>query len=154
MVCRWCNKMFFEEIEINDKVFVKVCKSNELINKKGKLFKFDEDDDMQVALFRIHDKLYCVSNICPHRHAEEIYNGLLSQIECDGDEQPENQTWAPSKDVVTCPLHGWSYFLENGYNVNQKQGIKRITTYSIFEENGYVFIEKPKLSIPKWRANL
>lgn len=139
--------------------FIKVCNSNELIPKKGKLIKFDEDDDMQIAIFRINENLYAVSNICPHRHAEEIYNGLLS---CQTDENQINNkledseiqkesTQKTEKDVVTCPLHGWSYFLDTGYNTNPKQGIKRITTYQIFEKNGEIYIEKPKLDIPKWR---
>lgn len=127
-----------EELEIDGITFVSVCKSSELLNKKGKLVKFEEDDDMQVALFRIEGELFCVSNICPHRHAEEIYNGILTiEDNC--------------KNVVTCPLHGWSYFLDTGFNTNPKQGIKRITTYQIKEIDGEIYIEKPKLEIPKWR---
>jgi|GEM_PF-266495 len=147
----------------NEVEFIKVCNSNELIPKKGKLIKFDEDDDMQVAIFRINDKLYAVSNICPHRHAEEIYNGILT---CQSDEILKGQTndfsevinsaekeleHETEKDVVTCPLHGWSYFLDSGFNTNPKQGIKRIKTYQIFEKNNEIYIEKPKLDIPKWR---
>lgn len=130
----------------NEIEFIKVCNSNELIPKKGKLIKFDDDDDMQVAIFRINDKLYAVSNICPHRHAEEIYNGILT---CQNEKNALDKI--KEKDVVTCPLHGWSYFLDTGFNTNQKQGIKRIQTYQIFEKNNEIFIEKPKLEIPKWR---
>ena len=149
-----------ENIEIENKKLIPVCNSNELYNKKGKLIKFDEDDDMQVAVFRISEKLYCVSNICPHRHAEEIYNGLLT-CEVNKLEQQnvinelnlEEDSLIETKleDVVTCPLHGWSYYLESGYNTNPKQGIKRIKTYMIIEQNGVIYIEKPELDIPKWR---
>lgn len=143
-----------ETIEKDNKQLIAVCNSNELFNKKGKLIKFDEDDDMQVAIFRIGEKLYCVSNICPHRHAEEIYNGLLTcevnkldKTETLNDNLKENDL----SDVVTCPLHGWSYYLDSGFNTNPKQGIKRIKTYDIIEQNGIIYIEKPELDIPKWR---
>lgn len=139
-----------ETIELNNKQLIPVCNSNELFNKKGKLIKFDEDDDMQVAIFRIGAKLYCVSNICPHRHAEEIYNGLLT-CEVNKLEQQELLEENILSDVVTCPLHGWSYYLDSGFNTNPKQGIKRIKTYDIIEQNGTIYIEKPELDIPKWR---
>ncbi|MFY8159738.1 MAG: Rieske (2Fe-2S) protein [Candidatus Kapaibacteriota bacterium] len=144
-----------ETIELNNKQLIPVCNSNELFNKKGKLIKFDEDDDMQVAIFRIGEKLYCVSNICPHRHAEEIYNGLLT---CEVNKLEKNvvpieneNNYNELSDVVTCPLHGWSYYLDSGFNTNPKQGIKRIKTYDIIEQNGIIYIEKPELDIPKWR---
>lgn len=139
-----------ETIELNNKQLIPVCNANELFNKKGKLIKFDEDDDMQVAIFRIGEKLYCVSNICPHRHAEEIYNGLLT-CEVNKLEQYELLEENILSDVVTCPLHGWSYYLDSGFNTNPKQGIKRIKTYDIIEQNGIIYIEKPELDIPKWR---
>ncbi len=118
---------------INGKEYVAICKTNELLEGKGIKIQFDEDDDMQVALFRINGELFCLSNICPHRHAEEIYNGIIK----DGN--------------VTCPLHGWTYNLKSGSNVNLKQGLKSLQKYEIFELSDKVYIEKPEMIIPKWR---
>ena len=117
----------------NDKEFVKVFSSKEIVEGKGKRYQFKDDIDMDVAIFRYEGKLYCVSNICPHKHQPDIYRGLLKNGR------------------VTCPLHGWTYKLKNGEHVNKKQGIKSLKSYEVFEKNDSVYVEKPDLDIPKWR---
>ncbi len=122
-------------IESSEK-YIAVCKSSELYEGKGKKIQFPEDDDFQVAIFRIDGQLYCLDNICPHRHADRIYEGFV-----------KNGT-------VTCPLHGWSYSLDSGQNINQLQGIKSLSKYEIFEKNGTIYIEKPVFSLPRWRQQM
>ncbi len=125
-----------DKIKKDNKTLVNICDSNEIKEGKSKKIVFEDDIDMQYALFRIDNKLYCVSNICPHRHATRIFEGILKGI------------------TVTCPLHGWTYSLDTGENVNQKQGIKKLDKYLVFEENGKVFMEEPMIKIPKWRQNV
>lgn len=124
-----------KEVTKDGKLFVIICDSHKVKEGKGLRIAFDEDVDMQVAVFRIKNKLYCVSNICPHRHATRIYEGIVKDLK------------------VTCPLHGWTYSIETGENVDKTQGIKNLIKYDIFETDGKVFIEKPVLSIPKWRED-
>lgn len=125
-----------DEIVLNGKIYVKIAKSNEIREKKGYKFMFYEDLDIQIAIFRIEGKLYCVDNICPHRHQDRIFEGIIN------------------KDLtITCPLHYWTYSLETGENINKKQGIKNLKTYDIFEDNGFVWVEKPPYNPPKWRTN-
>jgi len=125
-----------DKIKKDNKTFVHICNSDEIKEGKSKKIVFEDDIDMQYALFRINDKLYCVSNICPHRHATRIFEGILKKL------------------TITCPLHGWTYSLETGENVNQKQGIKKLDKYEVFEENEKVFMEEPEIKIPKWRQNV
>lgn len=122
-----------KSITVDGKLLVKVCRVEELIPEKGKKIKFDDDIDMEVSIFKINDKYYCVSNICPHKHQPLIYKGIVKGC------------------TVTCPAHGWTYDLETGDNTNRHQGIKKLKKYDIFEIDGYIYIEKPKLEIPKWR---
>ena len=123
----------FETIIKDDKHFLNVIESKNLFESKGINIAFDEDSDMQLAVFRIKGQLYCFSNICPHRHAEEIFNGIVQDMQ------------------ITCPMHGWTYFIESGKNINPKQGLKCLKKYEIFETDGKVYVEKPALEIPKWR---
>lgn len=118
---------------INGKAFAEVCFSEDIYEGKGKQIIFADDDDMQIAIFRIKNQLYCVDNICPHRHADRLFEGILDGL------------------TVTCPLHGWNYSLETGENTNKHQGIKTLHTYEVFEQNGMIYVEKPPLRIPKWR---
>jgi nitrite reductase/ring-hydroxylating ferredoxin subunit len=52
-----------------------------------------------------------------------------------------------------CPVHFWTYNLQTGQNINQKQGIKSLNSYKIFEKDGIVYLEDPKIDLPKWRLN-
>jgi len=126
----------FTEIINEGKKFVFICCSNEVKEGKGIRIAFEQDVDMQFAVFRIKNLLYCVSNICPHRHATRIFEGIIKGL------------------TVTCPLHGWTYSLVTGENTNTHQGIKKLNKYEIFEKDNMVFMEKPELKIPKWREDV
>lgn len=125
----------FETRVISDREYLKVCPSDEVFERKGTRIQYDEDEDMQVAIFRISGKLYCLWNICPHRHKDQIYNGIIKDLK------------------VICPEHGWTYSLETGENVNKRQGMRGLDKFDVFEEDGWVYIEKPNISIPKWRQD-
>lgn len=125
--------MNFPEKEINGKTYLNVMKSKDLAEKQGKRIKFHEDIDQQVAVIRFEGKLYCLWNICPHRHEDQIHNGILKSGQ------------------ITCPAHGWTYWLETGENINPHQGLKNLDTFDIFEEEGEIWIEKPAVRIPRWR---
>jgi nitrite reductase/ring-hydroxylating ferredoxin subunit len=118
---------------IDGKEYLRVIRSDELYEKKGRRIRIGDDDDSQVAIFRVDGKLYCLWNICPHRHTDQIYNGFIKE------------------GTVICPVHGWTYYLATGKNVNSKQGLKGLMTFEIFEEDGYIYIEKPDIQVPKWR---
>ena len=123
----------FEKIVIENLEFIKICKSKEVFESKGLKIQFDGDDDFQLAIFRVNGNLYCLENICPHRHADRIFEGIIDNL------------------TVMCPLHGWTYSLETGQNVNQRQGIKSLKNFKVIEIDGNVYIEKPNFEIPKWR---
>lgn len=123
----------YPEVEIDGKIFAEVCGSKDIFEGKGKKIQFSEDDDLQVAVIRLDGKLHCLDNICPHRHAPRIFEGIIK------------------KGNVMCPLHGWTYDIESGENINKHQGLKGLRKWGVFEKNGRVFVEKPELTIPKWR---
>lgn len=110
-----------------------------------------------IAIFRAGGKLFACSNICPHQHAPILHEGVLSRA---------TQTEEPT---VTCPLHGWTFSLKTGLLVtspttdsrasNQptpqisRTSISRtsaLRVYQVFEEDGYVYVEKPKPSQQYW----
>ena len=117
------------------RVFVKVCRSSDLFEKRGKRIFFPGDEDFQVAIFRVGGRVYCLGNICPHRHQARMHEGILRGLN------------------VICPLHGWTYSLETGENVNRKQGLKGLDKYDSIEVDEFIYIEKPRFKPPKWRAD-
>jgi nitrite reductase [NAD(P)H] small subunit len=124
----------FPEIEKDGEIFAMVCKSVDVYEGKGKQIKFPEDLDMQIALFRMKGIVYALENICPHRHADKIFDGIIKDM------------------TVMCPLHGWTYEIDTGLNVIKQQGVKSLRKYEVFEEAGEVWVGKPKTDvIPMWR---
>lgn len=126
----------YPEKIVDGKVFVNVAKSNEILEKKGYRFVFYDDLDFQIAIFRVNGSLYCINNICPHRHQDRLFEGIIN----------DDLT-------VTCPLHFWTYSLHTGENINKKQGIRPLDVYKVFEEDGLVWVEKPLYKPPKWRIH-
>ena len=127
------NLFKYETKLIDGKQYVKACESSQIYDGKGVKIQFPEDEDFQVAILRIEGKLYCMDNICPHRHMDKIYDGII-----------KNHT-------VMCPAHGWTYNVKTGENMNKHQGLKSLNVYDVFEKDGNVFIEKPDFEVPKWR---
>lgn len=124
---------FIEEY-FDGKKYLILCPSSEIFEGKGKKFQFGEEFEMQIAVFRYKGELFAVYNICPHRHIDRIYDGILR----DG--------------FVMCPEHGWTYSLYTGENKFQKQGQKGLKKFEVFEKNGFVYIEEPTFEIPKWKT--
>jgi nitrite reductase/ring-hydroxylating ferredoxin subunit len=73
--------------------FTKICRVSDLPNKRGK--KFTISDDFDIAVFRVADKIYAVSNVCPHNHSEVMYDGYLDE-----------------ELYLACPIHGWQFHLK------------------------------------------
>ena len=92
-----------------------LCNVDELQDSKGERFYVNDTD---VAVFKIKDKIYAVSNICPHQHASLIYEGFVEN-EC-----------------VVCPLHGWTFTLETG---NLHSGSRGLDTYDVKVIDGKIY---------------
>ena len=88
----------------------------------------------QILLARVEDKYYAVDNLCPHM------KGNLAQGKLEGT-------------VVTCPLHGSQFDINNGQVVRWLKGgfmskvgkaiklSKGLTVYNVKVEDGRVLVE-------------
>ncbi len=105
--------------------FTKVCTLQELSEQYGKRFIID---DVEVAVFKVDNKIHAVSNICPHQHTALIYDGFIE----DG--------------CVVCPVHGWKFNLETGM-IPSRTG--KIDVYPVEVQNNNVYIKVSKKEL-KW----
>lgn len=104
--------------------FTFACKISDLKDSVGQRFYLE---DVDIALFKINKNIFAVSNICPHQQAANIYEGFVEN-EC-----------------VVCPMHGWTFKLEDG---NLTGGARGLETYKtkIVDEKIYIKVEKKKLN--------
>ncbi|MGQ9818365.1 MAG: Rieske (2Fe-2S) protein [Candidatus Kapaibacteriales bacterium] len=122
-----------QKVLINLKENIFLCKSEVLQEGKSIRIQVGEAFEEQVALFRVNGKIYCLTNICPHRHKDSIYQGFVY----DG--------------KVTCPEHGWTYDLESGKNINPRQGIRSLKSFNVLEIDGLIVANTLEFELPKWK---
>lgn len=92
-----------------------ICQKDDLKDSVGTRFYVNYTD---IAVFKIKENIYVLSNICPHQHSPAIHEGFV-----------ENGS-------VVCPLHGWTFFLENGKLHNGNRGLE---SYPVKIDNGKIF---------------
>jgi nitrite reductase/ring-hydroxylating ferredoxin subunit len=105
--------------------FHKACSTGDLINNGGKRFIID---DVDVAIFKVDDKIYALSNVCPHQLSPLIYDGFIE----DG--------------CIICPAHGWMFSLETGKTPTGQGGLN---SFEVRVENEEVYV-KVYRKVLKW----
>ena len=104
--------------------FQKICSIKDLHENAGKRFIVS---NTEIAVFLIKNKIYAVSNICPHQHTTLIYDGFI-----------ENG-------YVVCPAHGWMFNLKTGKTSEGGNGLEVYKTI-VVDEQVYVKDEEKKYS--------
>lgn len=108
---------------MNDIKFCKVSKLSDLLDRMGRRFLFpsadNSADEVEIALFKVDDEVYALSNICPHQHTALIYEGFI-----------ENN-------CVVCPAHGWMFDLKTGNQLTDTTGLD---AFPVKIENGDVYV--------------
>ncbi|MDP2039476.1 MAG: nitrite reductase (NAD(P)H) small subunit [Ignavibacteria bacterium] len=105
--------------------FFRVCKVSDLKEKIGQRFFID---DVDVALFRLGEEVFALSNVCIHQKAAIIYDGYVED------------------DCVYCPAHGWMFELRTG---KFPQGLKGLDSYEAQIIDGDVYVKVFKREL-KW----
>jgi len=104
--------------------FQKICSIKDLHENAGKRFIVN---NTEIAVFLIDNKIYALSNICPHQHTALIYDGFI-----------ENG-------YVVCPAHGWMFNLKTGRTSEGGSGLEVYKTI-VVDEQVYVKVEEKKYS--------
>lgn len=85
-----------------DHEYKKICKVSDLNENRGTRFIIN---DVDIAVFKINEEIFAVSNTCPHQHTQSIYDGFVE----DG--------------CVVCPAHGWMFNLKTGKQLSGARGL-------------------------------
>ncbi|MBI1936592.1 MAG: nitrite reductase small subunit NirD [Ignavibacteriales bacterium] len=104
--------------------YTKICRYDELKEKIGRRFFVD---DVEIALFKVEDKIYALSNICPHQKTHLIHEGFIEEGK------------------VTCPVHGWQFELQSGRLAQDRKGLDSFEV-KIIDNDIYVKVTEKKLN--------
>jgi len=121
---------FDSSIIIDDKEYLPVCKTSDVLSKRGICIEVNED--VSIALFKIDNSCYAVSNICPHQHQPVISAGIIEGT------------------MITCPMHGWQFDICNGLPSSANKGSATLQTFPVVEQNGIVYVHVAEQPKPKW----
>jgi len=83
--------------------FQYLCSIEELKEYLGRRFLVN---DVEIAVFKINNEVFAVSNICPHQQSHLIYDGFIED------------------EFVICPAHGWKFNLRTGKKNTGSNGLQ------------------------------
>ncbi len=99
-----------------DNGFTLICSISELNENVGRKFIVG---DIEIALFKISNEVFALSNICPHQQTHLIYDGFIED------------------EFVVCPAHGWKFNLRTGKKDSGSNGLQ-IFPVEVIDENVFV----------------
>ncbi|NWF89216.1 MAG: Rieske (2Fe-2S) protein [Ignavibacteriaceae bacterium] len=104
--------------------FQRICSINELNDNIGRRFILN---DIDIAVFLIKQRVFALSNICPHLQTTLIYDGFIED------------------NYVVCPVHGWKFDLETGKTPSGSNGLRVFET-KVVENEVYVKVNQKKFN--------
>ena len=97
--------------------FVKICLFSDLKEGSGKQIFVN---DTEIAVFRMGNEVFALSNICPHQKTHLIHEGYIEEGK------------------VTCPVHGWMFDLRTGNIAEERHGL---TPYEVKIIDNLVYLK-------------
>jgi nitrite reductase (NAD(P)H) len=91
--------------------------------------------DTQLAIFKVKGKWYCTQQMCPHKRAFVLSDGLI------GDDIKNNKLW------ISCPYHKRNYELggENAGKCNNDESVNIATFPVEVRDDGWVYVKLPSV---------
>ena len=128
-------KEVFKDTKWSSLSWVKVCQSNELPDSEAGSSANVLISDTQIAVYRLNGKLFASQNMCGHKRAFVLSQGILSM---DGNKNT----------YISCPLHKKNYIIDKA---SDKAGSctndasQSVALFDVMESNGEVFVKLPPI---------
>lgn len=91
---------------------------------------------MSIGLFRVHDAIVALLNICPHELAP-VCRGQQRGTSLPS--QPGEFIWGRENEILACPWHQWEFDLLSGRSLVDEK--VRLRTFPVTVEDGEVYIQ-------------
>jgi nitrite reductase/ring-hydroxylating ferredoxin subunit len=95
-------------------------------------------DGRQIGLTSWRGRLYAVLDICPHQRGPVCSGPLLPPLTAP---RPGCMDLDEAAPVISCPWHGWEFWLDTGEAVSG--GRYRVRTFPVRVQAGRVMIKLP-----------
>jgi 3-phenylpropionate/trans-cinnamate dioxygenase ferredoxin subunit len=91
----------------------------------------------EVGVVRLKGKFYAIRNVCPHQLGP-VCNGLLRPLLVASGQLAGDLSCDSERSVLTCPWHGWEFYVESGTAVWNDD--YKLRTYPVSVENGRILV--------------
>ncbi|MFC7216074.1 Rieske (2Fe-2S) protein [Saliphagus sp. GCM10025334] len=102
--------------------------------------KIVETDDGEIGVFNVDNIYYAIRNKCPHQCGPictgKVSGALVGEWPGIGERVTERFDDEPA---VTCPWHGWDFYLDTGTHVGDPS--ISVKTYPVSVEDDTVYVE-------------
>lgn len=142
-------KKDFRNIKWSSTSWKSVCAASSLPEKEAGSSTTILISDTQIALFRLRGKLYASQNMCGHKRAFVLSQGILSTDENDNV-------------YISCPLHKRNYVIDNdkpNSGACKNDDSLSVALFDIKEEDGMILVKLPPddeldevLGTTKWKV--
>ena len=103
--------------------------------------------DIEVGIFRIHDRFYAVQNECVHQSGP-VCSGKISGVLCANVTANKVKTeWLKEGEILICPWHGVEYEIITGRCFAYKD--RTLRTFPVRVEDGKVIVDLKR--VPNFR---
>ncbi|MGB2960765.1 MAG: Rieske (2Fe-2S) protein [Bacteroidota bacterium] len=97
--------------------FVHVAKLGEVPEGRSKRVQVG---DLDVALWKVDGRLFAIANLCAHQHLPTMHEAHREGL------------------AISCPMHGWTFSLESGRELDGKG---KLATYPVRVEGDEILVD-------------
>jgi nitrite reductase/ring-hydroxylating ferredoxin subunit len=99
-----------------------------------------------IGVFNIDGEYFALRNRCPHQGAALCEGKLWGVLKAG---VPGTSDYAPSREILTCPWHGWEFHVRTGQSwcdplrLRVRRYDVSVKTYRVYVEGTYVVVVVP-----------
>ena len=115
---------------------IAVCPRDELATNDRMTVSVNE---REIVIIDVEGDVYAVSNTCLHDggplNQGSVHESLEREITDSG--EPDREYFS-ERPTITCPWHGWEYYLESGEHIGDDDIV--LPTYEVQVKGGHIYV--------------
>jgi nitrite reductase/ring-hydroxylating ferredoxin subunit len=101
-------------------------------------------DGRSIGIFNLDGEFYALRNRCPHQAGALCEGTLWGVLKA---EVPGEFDYSPSREILTCPWHGWEFHVRTGQSWCEPRRL-RVRRFDVTVEDGKTLVAEPEAPAP------
>jgi 3-phenylpropionate/trans-cinnamate dioxygenase ferredoxin subunit len=110
-----------------------------------------------IGVFNVGGEYFALRNRCPHQGGALCEGKLWGVLNAD---VPGAFHYSPSREILTCPWHGWEFYVRTGRSWCDPQRLRvrsydvSVETFPVEVDETRIVLEVPTTTTPRQEAQL